>query len=80
MCVFGIDKALCAANYCKLMEIANVEKLDILVSNDVDSSFEQYTDVKSVLTQPSLETQLFITHASLIAELEKEIDCHHGVS
>ena len=73
MCVFEIDKALCAANYCKLMEITNVEKLETLLSNDVDSSYEQSTDVKSVLRQPSLETQLLITHASLIAELENEI-------
>ena len=73
MCVFEIDKALCAANYCKLMEITNVEKLETLLSNDVDSSDEQSTDVKSVLRQPSLEMQLLITHASLIAELEKEI-------
>ena len=74
MCVFEIDKALCAANCYTLMEITNVEKLETLLSNDVESSYEQSTDVKSALRQPSLETNLFITHAGIIAQLEKEIN------
>ena len=55
---------------CQLLQ-TNVEKLETLLSNDVESSYEQSTDVKSVLRPPS---QLFITHAGLIAELEKEIN------
>ena len=76
-CVFEIDKALCDGNYHKLMEITNVEKLEALLSNDGESSYEQCTDVEcadSVLRQPNLESQLLITHAGLITELEKEID------
>ena len=75
--MFEIDKALCDGNYYKLMEITNVEKLEALLSNDVESSYEQCTDVEcadSVLRQPNLESQLLITHAGLITELEKEID------
>ena len=76
-CVFEIDKALCDGNYHKLMEITNVEKLEALLSYDVESSYEQCTDVEcadSVIRQPNRELQLLITHAGLITELEKEID------
>ena len=51
-----------------------LDKLETLLSNDVDSSYEQSTDVISAIRQPSLETQPFITHAGQIVELEKEID------
>ena len=76
MCVFEIDKALCSGNYHRLMEIINVDKLDALLSNNISSSYEHSTDIRcadSALRQPNLETQLLITHAGLIAELEKEI-------
>ena len=59
------------------MQITNVDKLDALLSNDVSSSYEQSTDTEyadSALRQPNLETQRLITHAGLIAVLEKEID------
>ena len=77
LCIFEIDRALCAGNHHKLIEITNVEKLDALLSNDVDLSYEQCIDVQcsdSVLRQPNLETQLLIANAGLIAELEKEIN------
>ena len=77
MCVFEIDKALCSGNFQRLMQITDVDKLDALLNNDLNSSYEQSTDTEckdSALRQPNLETQLFITHAGLIAELEKEID------
>ena len=77
MCVFEIDKALCSGNYQRLMQTTNVDKLDALLSNDVSSSYEQSTDTKcadSALRHPNLETQLLITHAGLIDELEKEIN------
>ena len=72
MCV-DVDKVLCTGDYYKL---TNVEKLEALLSNDVDSSYEPCTDVAcadSVLRQPNLEAQLLITHAGLIGELEEEI-------
>ena len=61
----------------RLMEVTSVDKLDALLSNDVNSSYEQSTDTEcadSALRQPNLESQLFVTHAGLKAELEKEIN------
>ena len=77
ICVFQIDQALCIGNHQKLMEITEVDRFEGLLSNDVESSYEQCTDTEhagSALRQPNLEAQLLITHAGLIAELEKEID------
>ena len=77
MCIFEIDKALCSGNYHRLMQAINVEEFDALLSNDVDSTYEQCTDMEcanSVLRQPNLETELLISHAGLITELEKEIE------
>ena len=53
--VFDIDKALCSGNF------HDVDKLDALLSNDLNSSYEQSTDTEcgdSALRQPNLETQL----------------------
>ena len=76
-CVFEIDKALCTGNYEKLMNIANIEKFESLLCNEVEASYEHSAGVESVhsaLRQPILEEQLLISHAKLIAELEKEIE------
>ena len=61
MCVFQIDKALCVGNCQKLMEITEVERFEGLLSNDVQSSYEQCTNGEhacSPLRQPNLEAQL----------------------
>lgn len=77
MCIFEIDKALCSGNYQRLMEIINVENFHTFLSNDVDSTYEQCTDMEcanSVLRQPNLETGLLNTYVGLIDELQKEIE------
>ena len=54
-----------------------MDGFEALLSNDVESSYQQCTDtvdVDSMLRQPHLESQLLITHAQLITQLEKEID------
>ena len=59
------------------MEITEVDRFEGLLSNDVESSYEEWRDTEhagSALRQPNLEAQLLITRAGLIAELEKEID------
>ena len=75
-CIHDIDQALCAGQYCRLMEITESNGFESLISNDVESSYEQCTDVaggKSFLRQPNLEAQLLITHAELISQLENEV-------
>ena len=74
--IFDIDMALCAGQYSRLMEITQSNGFESLISNDVEASYEQCTDVadeKSVLRQPNLEAQLLITHAELISQLENEV-------
>ena len=68
-CINDIGQALCAGQYHRLMDIAQINGFESLISNDVESSYEQCTDVaggKSVLRQPNLEVQLLITRAELI--------------
>ena len=75
-CIFDIDKALYAGQYSRLMEITQSTGFESLISNDVEASYEQCTDVeggKSLLRQPTLEAQLLITHAELISQLENEV-------
>ena len=53
-----------------------INGFESLICNDVEASYEQYTDVsggKSVLRQTNLEAQLLITHAELISQLENEV-------
>ena len=76
-CVLEIDEALNAGNYHKLMKILNIKKVESLLSNDLDTKYEQSTDdvcCNSVLRQPDLEVHLTLTHVALIACLDKEID------
>ncbi len=75
--MFDIDKALCAGDFHTIMEITKMVDFEAVLSNDIQSSFEHCTDditADSVLRQPNLESQLLITHAHLITQLEKEID------
>ena len=76
-CVLEIDEAHNAGNYHKLMKILNIKKVESLLSNDLDTKYEQSTDdvcCNSVLRQPDLEVHLTLTHVALIAHLDKEID------
>ncbi len=65
---------LCAGDFHTLMEITRMDDFETLLSNDVESSYEQCTDVvsaDSVLRQPNLESQLEIINAQPITQLEK---------
>ena len=43
--VVDIDKALCTGEYHRLMEITQSIGFESLISNDVEASYEQCTDV-----------------------------------
>ena len=74
-CVQNIDKALCDGDFQALMEITKLNEFEAVLSNDVDTTYEQCTDTAdSELIQPGIELQLLTKHAQLIAKLEKEID------
>ena len=54
----------------------NIERIDSLISNDVESKYELCTGNRCAdadIRRPDLETQLMITHSVLITELEKQI-------
>ena len=74
--VVSIDKALIAGDFHSLMKITKVHDLADLLTADLDSSYQQSADddVGTVSVPQSLETQLLITHAQTISDLEKEID------
>ena len=77
ICVTEIDKVLCTGNFRKLMELTHMTMFAQLLSNDLESCYQQCTDLAcddSALSHPNLELQLEITHAALISELEKEIE------
>ena len=76
LCVYDIDKAMCAGDFHALMEITKITDFETMLTNDVESSYAQCTDIvqsngESVF-QP--ESELLLTHALLITQLEKEID------
>ena len=75
--VRDIDMALLSGDFESLMEINKVDDFDALLSNNVESSYEQCTDtvpVDSTLGRPHLESKLLEDNALLIAQLQKEID------
>ena len=74
--IVDIDKVLCTGEYHRLMEITQSNGFGSLISNDVEASYEQCTDVAGgdlVLRQLNLEAQLLISHAELISQLEDEV-------
>ena len=73
MFVREIDRALCAGDFHALMELTDMTDLETMLTNDVESTYEQCTDSTVEGVFPHLESQLAVTHAKLIAELEKEI-------
>ena len=76
--VCKIDEALSSGDYQQLMELTQTEDFDSLLSNEVEATYNEGTDVAAVptsgLRRPNLESELQITHAHLIAQLDKEID------
>ena len=73
LCVYDFDKGLCADDFDALMENTDFETM---LTKDLESSNEQCTDIvqsngESVF-QP--ESELLLTDALLITQLEKEID------
>ena len=60
------------------MELTQTEDFDSLLSNEVEATYNEGTDVASVptsgLRRPNLQSELQISHAHLITQLDKEID------
>ena len=73
-CVIDIDEALNAGNYNKLMKVLNINKVESLLSNDVDSKYEHvsYKECCESDLRPDLEMQLMTTHAALMTALDRE--------
>ena len=72
-CVQNIDNALSAGDFHALMEVTKVTDFESLLSNEVETTYEQSTETAdSGIVQPGIEIQLLIKHAQLITELEKE--------
>ena len=75
MGVQKIDRALCSGDFHTLMEITKISDLKTLLSNEIDTSYEQCTEpADSVLTHAGVENKLLIEHAQLITQFESEVD------
>ena len=72
--VHDIDQALCAGDFCALMELTEMTDFETMLTNDVESTYEQCTDSTVEAVLPQLESRLVVTHAKLITQLEKEIN------
>ena len=74
-CMQSMDKALSTGDFHTLMEITKLNDFEALLSNEVETTYEQCTEAaKSQLLQPGVEIQLLTKHVQLITELEKEIN------
>ena len=72
-CVQNIDNALSAGDYHTLMDITDLNDFEAMLSNEVESTYEQCADsADSELVKPGIEMKLLTMHAQLIADLEKE--------
>ena len=70
-----IDRALGSGDFHTLMEITKTCDFESLLSNDIDTSYEQCTEAfDSVLIHAGVENKLLIEHAQLITQFENEID------
>ena len=70
-----IDRALCSGDFHTLMEITKISDFKTLLSNEIDTSYEQCTEAAdSVLTHAGVENKLLIEHAQLITQFESEVD------
>ena len=69
----NIDNALSAGDYHTLMDITDLNDFEAMLSNEVESTYEQWADsADSELVKPGIEMKLLTKHAQLIADLEKE--------
>ena len=74
--VCSIDSALQCGNYKKLMQITGINKIELLLRNNVAERYQQLNVddcPHSLFKSPTLEMDLAIAHAALIAAFEKEI-------
>ena len=70
-----IDRALGSGDFHTLMEITKICDFETLLSNDINTSYEQCTEAAdSVLIHAGVENKLVIEHAQLITQYEREID------
>ena len=69
--VCDIDHALKNGNHKHLMKITGVQSL---LSCDVEGKYHKLKSSELVLRRPTLETELAIAHAAVIAGFEKEIN------
>ena len=70
-----IDRAMGSGDFHTLMEITKTCDFETLLSNDIDTSYEQCTEAAdSVLIHAGVENKLLIEHAQLITQFENEID------
>ena len=70
-----IDRAMSSGDFHTLMEITKTFDFETLLSNDIDTSYEQCTEAAdSVLIHTGVENNLLIEHAQLITQFENEID------
>ena len=70
-----IDRALSSGDFHTLMEITKIGDFATLLSNDINTSYEQCTEAAdSVLTHAGVENNLLIEHAQLITQFESEVD------
>ena len=75
MGVLNIDKALSTGDLHFLKEITKVPDFAVLLTNDLDCSYEQHIDAAVAdLVLKSVESRLLIAHAQVISDLQKEID------
>ena len=69
------DRALSSGDFHTLVEITKICNFETLLSNDINTSYEQCTEAAdSVLIHAGVENKLFIEHAQLITQYEREID------
>ena len=70
-----IDRALGSGDFHTLMDITKICDFETLLSNDINTSYEQCTEAAdSVLTHAGVENNLLIEHAQLITQFESEVD------
>ena len=72
--VHNIDQALCAGDFRALMELTEMTDFETMLTNDVESTYEQCTDSTVGAVFPQLESQLVVRHAKLITQLDKHIN------
>ena len=72
--VHDIDQALCAGDFRALMELTEMTDFETMLTNDVESTYEQCTDSTVGAVFPQLESQLVVRHAKLITQLDKHIN------